>query len=112
MKQRRLFNAGKPLLNISRSASLLLSTDDHQLANNFGEFFTKKMNAIRLEIILQTRFVLLISAIPIVLLLVKLFQNSTFCPNVKYMTSLHRLQRSLVLLIPSQPNLLLNSLMC
>ena len=37
-------------LNISKLAGLPLSSDDHQLANNFGEFFTNKINAIRLEI--------------------------------------------------------------
>lgn len=42
VNQRRLFNASKSLLNISRSASLLLSANDHQLANNFGASFTKK----------------------------------------------------------------------
>ena len=42
VNQRRLFDASKSLLNISRSASLLLSADDHQLANNFGASFTKK----------------------------------------------------------------------
>ena len=36
--------------NISRFASLPLSANDHQLANNLGEFFTKKINAIRQEI--------------------------------------------------------------
>ena len=42
VNQRRLFNASKSLLNISRSARLPLSANDHQLANNFGASFTKK----------------------------------------------------------------------
>lgn len=42
VNQRRLFNASKSLLNISRSASLPLSANGHQLANNFGASFTKK----------------------------------------------------------------------
>lgn len=87
VNQRRLFNASKSLLNISRSASLPLSSDDHQLPNNFGASFTKKINAI-------------ISAIPMVPLTIPLFQNSTFSPNLKYMASLHYRQRHLVLLIP------------
>lgn len=37
-------------MNISKFAGLPLSSDDHQLANNFGEFFTNKINAVRLEI--------------------------------------------------------------
>ena len=60
----------------------------------------------------ETRSVFLISAMPMVPLLIPLFQNSTFSPNPKYMASLYHLQRSLVLLIPSQPNLLLNALKC
>ena len=90
VNQRRLFDASKSLLNISRSASLPLSADDHQLANNFGASFTKKKNAI-------------ISAIPMVPLPIPLFLNSTFSPNLKYMASLHYYQRHLVLLIP-HPN--------
>ena len=50
MNQNRLFNASKSLLNISKFAGLPLSSDDHQLANNFGAFSTNKINAIRLEI--------------------------------------------------------------
>ena len=37
-------------LKISKFAGLPLSSDDHQLANNFDEFFTNKINAVRLEI--------------------------------------------------------------
>ena len=50
VSQKILFNASKSLLKISEFAGLPLSSDDHQQANNFAEFFTSKINAIRLEI--------------------------------------------------------------
>ena len=50
VNQKRLFNASKSVLKISKFSGLPLSSHDHQLANNFGEFFTNKINAIRLEI--------------------------------------------------------------
>jgi len=81
--QKRLFNASKSLLKISKFAGLLLSSDDHQLANNFGDFFTNNINAIRLK--LQTRSIRLISEMPMVRLLIPLFQNSTFSPNPRFM---------------------------
>ena len=40
--QRRLFRASKSLLNLSKGSSLPLSTNDYQLANDFGKLFAQK----------------------------------------------------------------------
>ena len=41
--QRRLFRASKSLLNLSKGSGLPLSTNDYQLANDFGKFFAQKI---------------------------------------------------------------------
>ena len=41
--QRRLFRASKSLLNLSKGSGLPLSTNDYQLANDFGKFFAQKV---------------------------------------------------------------------
>ena len=41
--QRRLFRASKSLLNLSKCSSLPLSTNDYQLANDFGNSSTRKL---------------------------------------------------------------------
>ena len=49
--QRRLvFRASKSLLNLSKGSGLPLSTNDYQLANNFGKFFAQKIADIRSDI--------------------------------------------------------------
>ena len=48
--QRRLFRASKSLLNLSKSSGLQLSTNDYQLANDFGQFFAQKIAGIRSDI--------------------------------------------------------------
>jgi len=45
--QRRLFRASKSLLNLSKGSGLPLSTNDYQLANDFGKFFVQKIADIR-----------------------------------------------------------------
>ena len=45
--QRRLFRASKSLLNLSKGSGLPLSTNDYQLANDFGKFFAQKITDIR-----------------------------------------------------------------
>ncbi|XP_078363787.1 uncharacterized protein LOC144648005 [Oculina patagonica] len=45
--QRRLFRASKSLLNLSKGSGLTLSTNDYQLANDFGKFFAQKITDIR-----------------------------------------------------------------
>ena len=45
--QRRLFRASKSLLNLSKGSGLPLSTNDYQLANDFGKFFAQKIADIR-----------------------------------------------------------------
>ena len=40
--QRRLLTASKSLLNLSKGSGLQLSTNDYQLANDFGKFFSQK----------------------------------------------------------------------
>ena len=39
----RLFRASKSLLNLSKGSGLPLSTNDYQLANDFGKFFAQKI---------------------------------------------------------------------
>ena len=41
--QRRLFRASKSLLKLSKGSSLPLSTNDYQLADDFGKFFAQKI---------------------------------------------------------------------
>ena len=41
--QRRLFRASKSLLNLSKGSGLPLSTNDYQMANDFGKFFAQKI---------------------------------------------------------------------
>ena len=48
--QRRLFRASKSLLNLSKGSGLQLSTNDYQLANDFGQFFAQKIAGIRSDI--------------------------------------------------------------
>ena len=45
--QRRLFRTSKSLLNLSKGSGLPLSTNDYQLANDFGKFFAQKIADIR-----------------------------------------------------------------
>ena len=45
--QRRLFRASKSLLNLSKGSCLPLSTNDYQMANDFGKFFAQKIADIR-----------------------------------------------------------------
>ena len=45
--QRTLFRASKSLLNLSKGSGLPLSTNDYQLANDFGKFFAQKIADIR-----------------------------------------------------------------
>ena len=48
--QRRLLTASKSLLNLSKGSGLQLSTNDYQLANDFGKFFSQKIAGIRSDI--------------------------------------------------------------
>ena len=48
--QRRLFRASKSLLNLSKGSGLPLSTNDYQLANDFGKLFAQKIADIRSDI--------------------------------------------------------------
>ena len=48
--QRKLFRASKSLQNLSKGSGLPLSTDDCQLANDFGKFFAQKITDIRVAI--------------------------------------------------------------
>ena len=41
--QRRLFRASKSLLNLLKGSGLPLSTNDYQMANDFGKFFAQKI---------------------------------------------------------------------
>jgi len=41
--QRKLFRASKSLLNLSKGSGLPPSTNDYQLANDFGKFFAQKI---------------------------------------------------------------------
>ena len=43
----RLFRASKSLLSLSKGSGLPLSTNDYQLANDFGKFFAQKIADIR-----------------------------------------------------------------
>ena len=40
--QRRLFRASKSLLNLSKCSGLPISTNDYQLADDFGKFLRPK----------------------------------------------------------------------
>ena len=42
-EQRRLFKVSKSLLNLSKGSGLPLSTNDYQMANDFGKFFAQKI---------------------------------------------------------------------
>ena len=48
--QRRLFRASKSLLNLSKGSGLPLSTNDYQLANDFGKLLAQKIADIRSDI--------------------------------------------------------------
>ena len=48
--QRKLFRASKSLLNLSKGSGLPLSTDDCQLANDFGKFFAQNIADTRIAI--------------------------------------------------------------
>ena len=48
--QRRLFRESKSLLNLSKGSGLPLSTNDYQLADDFGKFFAQKIADIRSDI--------------------------------------------------------------
>ena len=48
--QRRLFRASKSLLNLLKGSGLPSSTNDYQLANDFGQFFAQKIADIRSDI--------------------------------------------------------------
>ena len=48
--QRRLLRASMSLLNLSKRSGLPLSTNDYQLANDFGKFFAQKIAEIRSDI--------------------------------------------------------------
>ena len=48
--QRTLFRASKSLLNLSKGSGLPLSTNDYQLANDFGKLLAQKIADIRSDI--------------------------------------------------------------
>ena len=60
--QRRLFRASKSLLNLSNGSGLPLSTNDYQLANDFGKFFAQKIADIRSVIKNQSHLPVTINA--------------------------------------------------
>ena len=60
--QRRLFRASKSLLNLSNGPGLPLSTNDYQLANDFGKFFAQKIADIKSVIANQSRLPVTIDA--------------------------------------------------
>ena len=60
--QRRLFRASKSLLNLSNGSGLPLSTNDYQLANDFGKFFAQKIADIRSVIKHQSHLPVTINA--------------------------------------------------
>ena len=64
--QRRLFRASKSLLNLWNGSCLPLSTNDYQLANDFGKFFAQKIADIRSVIKNQSHLPVTINATNIV----------------------------------------------
>ena len=77
--QRRLFRASKSLLNLSKGSGLPLSTNDYQMANDFGKFFAQKIADIRSAITNQICLPVTINAT--VVWLLPVFQNLICCPN-------------------------------